>query len=151
MINVLYVNGTENILPGVKENGINLDHVQNGMIAISAVQSGDFDAVIIEDELPLMTPSRLIKELFKTNRAIPIVTLVRSEKRRKTILDDVGMGLFGYFEPEFSKVDQLSDLLKSTNNSLLSLYFFIKKTFPESSLLDILNVEHQIELVFKIE
>ena len=56
MINALYVNGAKSILPGVKEAGINLDHVQNGMIAISAVQSGDFDAVIIEDELPLMTP-----------------------------------------------------------------------------------------------
>ena len=129
MINALYVNGTENILPGVKENGINLDHVQNGMIAISAVQSGDFDAVIIEDELPLMTPSRLIKELFKTNRAIPIVTLVRSEKRRKTILDDVGMGLFGYFEPEFSKVDQLSDLLKSAKR-----FHDFKKQAPKTSL-----------------
>ena len=65
MINALYVNGNKSSLPGAKEKGINLDHVQNGMIAISAVQSTDFDAVIIEDELPLMTPSRLIKELFK--------------------------------------------------------------------------------------
>ncbi len=86
MINALYVNGTKSILPGVKEKGINLDHVQNGMIAISAVQSGDFDAVIIEDELPLMTPSRLIREVFKTNRMIPIITLVRSKKERKRFL-----------------------------------------------------------------
>ena len=49
MINALYVNGNKSVLPGVKETGINLDHVQNGMIAISAVQSGDFDAVIVED------------------------------------------------------------------------------------------------------
>ena len=129
MINALYVNGAKSILPGVKEAGINLDHVQNGMIAISAVQSGDFDAVIIEDELPLMTPSRLIKELFKTNRAIPIVTLVRSEKRRETILDDVGMGLFGYFEPEFSKEDQLANLLKSAKR-----FHDFKKQAPKTSL-----------------
>jgi len=128
MINVLYVNGTKSILPGVKEKGINLDHVQNGMIAISAVQSGDFDAVIIEDELPLMTPSRLIREVFKTNRMIPIITLVRSEKRKKTILDDVGMGLFGYFEPEFSKVDHLSDLLKSAKR-----FHDFKKQAPKTS------------------
>mgnify|MGYP001416776226 FL=1 len=129
MINALYVNGAKSILPGIKEAGINLDHVQNGMIAISAVQSGDFDAVIIEDELPLMTPSRLIKELFKTNRAIPIVTLVRSEKRRETILDDVGMGLFGYFEPEFSKEDQLANLLKSAKR-----FHDFKKQAPKTSL-----------------
>ena len=129
MINALYVNGNKSSLPGAKEKGINLDHVQNGMIAISAVQSGDFDAVIIEDELPLMTPSRLIKELFKTNRAIPIVTLVRSEKRRKTILDDVGMGLFGYFEPEFSSVDHLLNLLKSAKR-----FHEFKKQAPKTSL-----------------
>ena len=129
MINALYVNGNKSSLPGAKEKGINLDHVQNGMIAISAVQSGDFDAVIIEDELPLMTPSRLIEELFKTNRAIPIVTLVRSEKRRKTILDDVGMGLFGYFEPEFSNADHLFNLLK-----LAKRFHEFKKQAPKTSL-----------------
>ena len=76
------------------------------MIALSAVQTGDFDSIIIEDELPLMAPSRLIQELFKTNSSIPIIALVRSNKRRN-ILSDVGMGLFGYFEPEISKLDEL--------------------------------------------
>ena len=34
---------------------VNLDYVQNGMIALSAIQTGNFDSVIIEDKLPLMT------------------------------------------------------------------------------------------------
>ena len=96
MINTLYVNGAKNSLPGLGDKTIYLDQVQNGMIALSAVQTGDFDAVIIEDELPLMAPSRLIQELFKTNAAIPIIALVRSNKRRGNILSDVGRGLFGY-------------------------------------------------------
>ena len=63
MINTLYVNGSRNNLSGLEDKTIHLDQVQNGMIALSAVQTGDFDAVIIEDELPLMAPSRLIQEL----------------------------------------------------------------------------------------
>ena len=65
MLDVLFVGGNKNETAPLDDLTINIDQVQNGMIAISAVQSGDFDAVIIEDELPLMTPSRLIKELFK--------------------------------------------------------------------------------------
>ena len=82
------------------------------MIALSAVQSGDFDSIIVEDELPLMAPSRLIQELFKTNSSIPIIALVRSNKRRSNLLSDVGMGLFGYYEPEISKLDRISRIIK---------------------------------------
>ena len=89
MINALYVNGTKNSLPGLHDKTIHLDFVQNGMIALSAVQTGDFDAVIIEDDLPLMAPSRLIQELFKTNATIPIIALIRSSKRRSS-------GFFGF-------------------------------------------------------
>ena len=112
MINTLYVAGSKSSFPGLKGQNINLDYVQNGMIALSAIQSGDFDCIIVEDELPLMAPSRLIQELFKTNSAIPIIALVRSNKRRSNLLSDVGMGLFGYYEPEISKLDRLVELLK---------------------------------------
>ena len=53
MINVLYVGGKEINIPQLSGKNVHLDYVQNGMIAMSAVQSGDFDAVIIEDQLPL--------------------------------------------------------------------------------------------------
>ena len=129
MINTLYVNGPRNNLSGLEDKTIHLDQVQNGMIALSAVQTGDFDAVIIEDELPLMAPSRLIQELFKTNATIPIIALIRSDKRRGNILSDVGMGLFGYFEPDFSTSDELINLLKSAK-----IFHDFKKNAPKTSI-----------------
>ena len=60
MINVLYVGGKKINIPQLSGTDAHLDYVQNGMIALSAVQTGNFDAVIIEDQLPLMTPTRLI-------------------------------------------------------------------------------------------
>ena len=113
MINALYVGGDNKGLSNIAGREIKIDYVQNGMIALSAIQTGDFDAIIIEDELPLMTPSRLIQELFHTNPTIPIIGLVRTEKRRGNLLADVGMGLFGYFEPEYEQWDDLRLLLGS--------------------------------------
>ena len=129
MINTLYVHGSRNKLSGLEDKTIHLDQVQNGMIALSAVQTGDFDAVIIEDELPLMAPSRLIQELFKTNATIPIIALIRSDKCRGNILSDVGMGLFGYFEPDFSTSDELVNLLKSAKT-----FHDFKKNAPKTSI-----------------
>ena len=129
MINALYVSGSRHSLPALSEASISLDYVQNGMIALSAVQTGDFDAILIEDELPLMDPSRLIQELFKTNATIPIIALVRSSKRRGNILKDVGMGLFGYSEPEYSSPDELSNLLLSAKK-----FHDFKKNAPKTSL-----------------
>ena len=129
MINTLYVAGSKSSFPGLKEQNINLDYVQNGMIALSAIQSGDFDSIIVEDELPLMEPSRLIQELFKTNSSIPIIALVRSNKRRYNLLSDVGMGLFGYYEPEISKLDRLVELLNAAKR-----FHDFKKQAPKTSL-----------------
>ncbi len=113
MINVLYVGGNNPQLNSFSNKEISFDYVQNGMIALSAVQSNEMDAVIVEDDLPLMTPSRLVQELFHTNKIVPIISVVRSHKRRTSLLTDVGMGLFGYYEPEHSKEEELFDLLKS--------------------------------------
>ena len=126
MINVLYVGGDNISLLNGSSDQVNIDYVQNGMIALTAVQTSDFDAVIVEDKLPLMTPSRLIRELFKANTTIPIISLVRSDARRKTLLTDVGMGLFGYFEPEYSKEDVLVDLLKLAKDFMILRNRFLK-------------------------
>ena len=56
MINVLYVGGDNISLLNGSSDQVNIDYVQNGMIALTAVQTSDFDAVIVEDKLPLMTP-----------------------------------------------------------------------------------------------
>ncbi len=129
MINALYVGGDNKGLSNIAGREIKIDYVQNGMIALSAIQTGDFDAIIIEDELPLMTPSRLIQELFHTNPTIPIIGLVRTEKRRGNLLADVGMGLFGYFEPEYDQWDDLRLLLGSAKK-----FHDFKKEVPKTSL-----------------
>ena len=116
MINALYVGGNKTGIPEISESNIHLDYVQNGMIALSVVQSGDFDAIIIEDQLPLMTPTRLLQELTKINSSIPIISITRSIERKKQLLQDYKIGLFGYFDPDNYKIEELIDLLKHAKN-----------------------------------
>ena len=113
MISVLYVGGKEMSISQLSGMNVHLDYVQNGMIALSAVQTGDFDAVIIEDQLPLMVPSRLIKELVSAKPGIPVISVVRGNERKKELLDDFGLGLFSYFEPDKHSGDELFAMLNS--------------------------------------
>jgi len=129
MMNVLYVGGKNQNISMLSNMDVNLDYVQNGMIALSAIQTGDFDSVIIEDKLPLMTPSRLIQELFSTNASIPLISIVNSPERRKTLLSDVGMGLFGYYEPDKYSGEELFSLLNSAKN-----FHDFKKQVPRTAL-----------------
>ena len=110
-------------IPQLSGMNVHLDYVQNGMIALSAVQTGDFDAVIIEDQLPLMLPSRLIKELVSAKPGIPVISVVRGNERKKELLDDFGLGLFSYFEPEKHSGDELLAMLNSAHalNSICML------------------------------
>ena len=108
MINILYVGGKEVNIPQLSDMNVHLDYVQNGMIALSAVQTGSFDAVIIEDQLPLMTPSRLIKELVAVDSNIPVISVVRGRDRKKDLLNDFGLGLFSYFEPDEDSGEEIS-------------------------------------------
>ena len=71
MTNIIYVSGYQKEFPELRSIGKNIDTVQNGMIAISAVQSKPANAVIIEDNLPLMTPTRLIQELVSIQPTCP--------------------------------------------------------------------------------
>ena len=111
MINILYVGGKEVNIPQLSEMNVHLDYVQNGMIALSAVQTGSFDAVIIEDQLPLMTPSRLIKELVAVDSNIPVISVVRGRDRKKDLLNDFGLGLFSYFEPNEDSGEEIFSML----------------------------------------
>ena len=113
MLDVLFVGGNKNETEPLDDLPINIDQVQNGMIALSAVQTGDYDAVIIEDQLPLMVPSRLIKELVSAKPGIPVISIVRGNERKKELLDDFGLGLFSYFEPDKHSGDELVAMLNS--------------------------------------
>ena len=129
MISVLYVGGKEVSLPQLSGMNVHLDYVQNGMIALSAVQTGGFDAVIIEDQLPLMDPSRLIKELVNAKPGIPVISVVRGNERKKDLLDDFGLGLFSYFEPDQHSGDELFAMLNSAKR-----FQDFKKEAPRTSL-----------------
>ena len=114
MIKVLYVGGSNNLIPDIPDSEIKIDHVQNGMIALSAIQTQSFDAVIIENSLPLMKPTRLIKEFQSLKLDIPVICIVRDESRRLQILDEVGIGIFGWYEPDNSSIEFFIDLIKSS-------------------------------------
>jgi|TARA_B110000438_G_scaffold123044_1_gene120045 two-component system response regulator HydG len=113
MIKVLYVGDKKRDIPQLSGTATNIDYVQNGMIALSAAQTQDIDVIIIEDQLPLMTPSRLITELVSLKMGIPVVSIVRSNERRSHILDDFGHGLFGWIEPDRTTPEEFLRLLVS--------------------------------------
>ena len=123
MINILYVGADKRSIPQLSGTDANVDYVQNGMIALSAIQTQDFDTVIIEDRLPLMTPSRLIDEFISLKMGIPVISVIRSDERRNHILDDFGNGLFGWFEPDHVNTDELISILSSAK----TFHNFIKE------------------------
>ena len=111
---ILYVGDSFDIKQVLNESGKKIDAVQNGMIALNALSDSEnkYSAVIIEDQLPLMDPSNLIKQLEHYSKT-PIIAIVRSDKRRSEILTDFDNGLSGWFEPKGSSVEHFNDLLES--------------------------------------
>ena len=113
MIKVLFVGGNKQGIPQLSGTDINVDYVQNGMIALSAVQTQNFDIIIIEDQLPLMTPMRLIKELVSIDSTVPVIALIRSNESSRNMLKYFGAGLFGCIEPENDGHEDVQMLLNS--------------------------------------
>ena len=113
---ILYVGDSFDIKQVLNESGKKIDAVQNGMIALNALSDSEnkYSAVIIEDQLPLMDPSNLIKQLEHYSKT-PIIAIVRSDKRRSEILTDFDNGLSGWFEPKGSSVEHFNNLLDSCN------------------------------------
>lgn len=111
---VLYVGDSYDIKQILNDSGKDIDAVQNGMIALNALSDieNKYSAVIIEDQLPLMDPSNLIKQLEHYSKT-PIIAIVRSDKRRSEILKDFDNGLSGWFEPKGSSLEHLNDLIDS--------------------------------------
>ena len=111
---ILYVGDSFDIKQILNESGKKIDAVQNGMIALNALSDSEnkYSAVMIEDQLPLMDPSNLIKQLEHYSKT-PIIAIVRSDKRRSEILNDFDNGLSGWFEPKGSSVEHFDNLLDS--------------------------------------
>ena len=84
------------------------------MIALNALsdRGNKYSAVIFEDQLPLMDPSNLIKQLEHYSKT-PVIAIIRSDKRRSEILADFENGLSGWFEPKGSSVEHFNELLNS--------------------------------------
>ena len=113
---ILYVGDSLDIKQILNESSKKIDAVQNGMIALNALSdsANKYSAVIIEDQLPLMDPSNLIKQLEHYSKT-PIIAIVRSDKRRSEILNDFENGLSGWFEPKGSSIEHFNNLLDSCN------------------------------------
>jgi len=113
---ILYVGDSLDIKQIINESDKKIDAVQNGMIALNALSdsANKYSAVIIEDQLPLMDPSNLIKQLEHYSKT-PIIAIVRSDKRRSEILNDFENGLSGWFEPKGSSIEHFNNLLDSCN------------------------------------
>ena len=126
---VLYVGGKKRDIPQLSGTGTLVDYVQNGMIALSAAQTQSFDAIIIEDQLPLMTASRLIDEFVSIKQEIPLISIIRGDERRSQLMKDFGHGLFGWFEPDYTSTEELMEMLTSADR----FHNFIKDT-PKISL-----------------
>ena len=114
MDTILYVGDSHDIKELLYESGRKIDPVQNGMIALNAVSESQnrYQAVIIENDLPLMDPSNLIKQI-KHYTKIPMITVVRTDKRRNEILHDFQAGLSGWFEPNKSSIENFNMLLEN--------------------------------------
>ena len=114
MDTILYVGDSYDIKEIIAGSDNKIDAVQNGMIALNALSdsANKYSAVIIEDHLPLMDPSNLIKQLEHYSKT-PIIAVVRSDKRRTEILTDFDNGLSGWFEPKKSSVEHFNELLNS--------------------------------------
>ena len=116
MDTILYVGDSYDIKQALTDSDKKIDAVQNGMIALNALSdsANNYGAVLIEDQLPLMDPSNLIKQLEHYSKT-PIIAIVRSDKRREEILTDFENGLSGWFEPKGSSVEHFNELLDNCN------------------------------------
>ena len=114
MNTILYVGDSYDLKEVLSGSDRRIDAVQNGMIALNALSdsANKYSAVIIEDQLPLMDPSNLIKQLEHYSKT-PIIAIVRSDKRREEILTDFENGLSGWFEPKGSSIEHFNELLDS--------------------------------------
>ena len=111
MLDILYVGGERKDTSVIKDLPVTLDHVQNGMIALSALRTEQYDGIVIHDNLPMLTPNRLVKEIRGLNRHIPIFNLIESEPRRSEIFDDLGNGATFYFEPQTQNLDLMLEMI----------------------------------------
>ncbi len=114
MDTILYVGDSYDVKEVLSGSDRRIDAVQNGMIALNALSdsANKYSAVIIEDQLPLMDPSNLIKQLEHYSKT-PVIAIVRSDKRREEILTDFENGLSGWFEPKGSSIEHFNELLDS--------------------------------------
>ena len=111
MISVLFVGGKDKVIPQFENLPVKVDYVQNGMIALNALQTSSYESIIIANKLPMLTPSRLIQEIRKNNPYIPIFCFISDDKRRSQILEDFESGMTFYYEPEAQTSDDLLELV----------------------------------------
>lgn len=80
-----------------------VDWAQNGLICLEAMSVNEYDVAIIDDSLPMLTPSELINQISDLGSFLPILAIVDSDERRSQIMTDLESGLFSCLERPFSR------------------------------------------------
>ncbi|MEE9166594.1 MAG: sigma-54 dependent transcriptional regulator [Candidatus Neomarinimicrobiota bacterium] len=75
---------------------------QNGLIGLEEMSVNEYEVAIVDDSLPLLTSSELIRRISDLRPVLPVLAVVDSDERRGQIMSDFGSGLFSYLEKPFS-------------------------------------------------
>jgi signal transduction histidine kinase len=60
------------------ERGVDVTHVENGALAVTALATSDFDFVLMDIQMPVMTGYEALVELRRTNNLTPVVIMSAS-------------------------------------------------------------------------
>ena len=153
MLDILYVGGERKDTSVIKDLPVTLDHVQNGMIALSALRTEQYDGIVIHDNLPMLTPNRLVKEIRGLNRHIPIFNLIESESRRSEIFDDLGNGATFYFEPQTQNLDLMLEMIlmgKQYYDFIAELSPVDRQFFHQAGNGNIIGISEQMINLFRL-
>ena len=111
MLDVLFVGGDKNEIAPLDDLPINIDQVQNGMIALSALNTENYDSIILNDKLPMLAASRLISEIRKIDRYVPIYPMVTSDERKSDIFNDLSSGATFYIQPDILSPNDILEFI----------------------------------------
>ena len=154
MNNVLYVGNNKDVKQLINNSSYKIDTVQNGMIALNAVSETrlNYKCIIIEDQLPMMNPSDLIKQLENYTK-VPIIAVIRNEDRKNETLEDFKNGLLAWFEPkdcDSSYFNSLLDTCSSFQNFSKSLIKSHSNQINAHGLGKIIGISESMQKIYNL-
>lgn len=93
---------------GVQEK--NIAEAANGQAALEKFALGNFDAVVTDWNMPVMDGLTLLKEIRKTDKAVPVI-MVTTESERSRVVAAIHEGVSDYLVKPFT-IDTLKEKFK---------------------------------------